>query len=86
MSTGPRAAANRACRHPARWRCHQAREHPRDALAKRIYPHLFRHQLITYLTKQDVISPKLQLLSGHTPEQSLAVDRGLAWSDVSTSV
>jgi integrase/recombinase XerD len=49
-------------------------------------PHLFRHQLITYLTKQGVISPKLQLLSGHTPEQSLAVDPGLAWSDVSTSV
>jgi integrase/recombinase XerD len=38
---------------------------------KRVYPHLFRHQLITYLTKQGIISPKLQLLSGHTAEQSL---------------
>jgi integrase/recombinase XerD len=51
-------------------------------IAKRVYPHLFRHQLITYLTKQDIISPKLQLLSGHTTEQSLAVYRELALPDV----
>jgi integrase/recombinase XerD len=51
-------------------------------IAKRVYPHLFRHQLITYLTRQGIISPKLQLLSGHTTEQSLAVYRELALSDV----
>jgi site-specific recombinase XerD len=51
-------------------------------IAKRVYPHLFRHQLITYLTRRGIISPKLQLLSGHTTEQSLAVYRELALSDV----
>ena len=51
-------------------------------IEKRVYPHLFRHQLITYLTKQGIISPKLQLLSCHTIEQSLAVYRELALSDV----
>jgi integrase/recombinase XerD len=51
-------------------------------IAKRVYPHLFRHQLITYLTKQGIISPKLQLLSGHTTEQSLAIYRELALPDV----
>ena len=51
-------------------------------IEKRVYPHLFRHQVITYLTKQDIISPKLQLLSGHTTEQSLAVYRELALVDV----
>jgi site-specific recombinase XerD len=51
-------------------------------ITKRVYPHLFRHQLITYLTKQGIMSPKLQLLSGHTTEQSLAVYRTLALSDV----
>jgi integrase/recombinase XerD len=51
-------------------------------LEKRVYPHLFRHQTITYLTRQDIISPKLQLLSGHTTEQSLAVYRELALVDV----
>jgi hypothetical protein len=43
---------------------------------------LFRHQLLTYLTRQDIISSKLQLLSGHTTEHSLAVYRELALSDV----
>jgi len=51
-------------------------------ITKRVYPHLFRHQLITHLTQQGIISPKLQLLSGHTTEQSLAVYRALALSDV----
>jgi integrase/recombinase XerD len=51
-------------------------------MAKRVYPHLFRHQLITYLTKHGIISPKLQLLSGHTTEESLAIYRALALSDV----
>jgi integrase/recombinase XerD len=51
-------------------------------ITKRVYPHLFRHQLMTYLTKQGIISPKLQLLSGHAVEQSLAVYRALALSDV----
>src|SRR5262249_26104671 len=37
-------------------------------ITKRVYPHLFRHHLITYLTKQGIISPKLQLLSGHKTE------------------
>jgi integrase/recombinase XerD len=51
-------------------------------IGKRVYPHLFRHQIMTYLTKQGLISPKLQLLSGHATEQSLAVYRALALSDV----
>jgi integrase/recombinase XerD len=51
-------------------------------IEKRVYPHLFRHQLITYLTKKGIISPKLQLLSGHAEEKSLAIYRDLALSDV----
>lgn len=51
-------------------------------IEKRVYPHLFRHQLITYLTKQGIISPKLQLLSGHATEHSLAIYRELALSDI----
>jgi site-specific recombinase XerD len=54
----------------------------RAGITKRVYPHLFRHQLMTYLTKQGIITPKLQLLSGHAVEQSLAVYRALALSDV----
>jgi integrase/recombinase XerD len=51
-------------------------------IEKRVYPHLFRHQLLTHLTKHGIISPKLQLLSGHSAEHSLAVYRSLALSDV----
>jgi integrase/recombinase XerD len=51
-------------------------------ITTRVYPHLFRHQLITYLTNQGIISPQVQLLSGHTTEQSLAVYRTLALADV----
>ncbi len=51
-------------------------------IEKRVYPHLFRHQIITYLTKKGIISPKLQLLSGHAEEKSLTIYRDLALSDV----
>jgi site-specific recombinase XerD len=51
-------------------------------IEKRIYPPLFRHQIITYLTKKGMISPKLQRLSGQSEEKSLALYRDLALSDV----
>ena len=51
-------------------------------MTKRVYPHLFRHQLITYPTRHGIISPKLQLHSGDATEQNLAVYRELALSDV----
>ena len=51
-------------------------------IEKRVYPHLFRHQFVTYLTRQGIISPKLQLLSGHSAEQSLGVYRALTLADV----
>jgi integrase/recombinase XerD len=55
-----------------------------SGIKKRIYPHLFRHQIITFLTRKDIISPKLQLLSGHADEKNLAIYRDLALADVST--
>jgi hypothetical protein len=47
------------------------------------YPHLFRHQIITFLTRKGIIRPKLQLLSGHAEEKSLAIYWDLALADVS---
>ena len=52
-------------------------------IEKRVYPHLFRHQIITFLTKTGIISPKLQLISGHANERNLAIYRDLALVDVS---
>jgi hypothetical protein len=51
-------------------------------LTQGVYPHLFRRQIITCLSKRGIISPKLQLLSGHAEEKSLAIYRDLASSDV----
>jgi len=48
-----------------------------------VYPHLFRHQLITLLTRNGIISPKLQLPSGHAEEKNLAICHNLTLSDVS---
>lgn len=53
-----------------------------SGIEKRVYPHLFRHQIITYLTRKGIISPKLQLLSEHSEEKSLAIYRDLALADV----
>ena len=39
-------------------------------------------QIITYLTRKGIISPKLQLLSGHAEEKSLGIYRDLALSGV----
>jgi site-specific recombinase XerD len=50
---------------------------------KRVYPYLFRHQLITFLTRKGLMSPKLQLLSGHAEERNRAIYRELALADVS---
>ncbi len=51
-------------------------------IKKRIYPHLFRHQLLTYLTQKGLIDSKLQLLSGHKERQSLAMYQNLSLADV----
>jgi integrase/recombinase XerD len=52
-------------------------------IEKRVHPHLFRHQIITFLTRKGIISPKLHLLTGHAEEKSLAIYRDLALADVS---
>ena len=51
-------------------------------IEKRIYPHLFRHQLLTYLTAQGIVDAKLQLISGHADKDSLQVYQKLSLKDV----
>ena len=52
-------------------------------IQNRVSPNLFRHQIMTFLTKRGIISPKLQLLSGHAEEKSLAMYRDLPLANVS---
>jgi site-specific recombinase XerD len=51
-------------------------------IKKRIYPHLFRHQLLTFLTQKGLVDAKIQLISGHSDRQSLAVYQDLSLSDI----
>jgi integrase/recombinase XerD len=51
-------------------------------IKKRIYPHLLRHQLLTYLAQQGIIDSKIQLLSGHSDRHSLSIYQDLSLKDV----
>lgn len=52
-------------------------------ITKRIYPHLLRHQLLTYLTAKGIIDAKVQLISGHQDRKSLEIYQNLSLADVS---
>ena len=51
-------------------------------IEKRIYPHLFRHQLLTFLTQKGILAAKIQLISGHEDRKSLAIYEDLNLADV----
>ena len=50
----------------------------RAGLTQRIHPHLFRHQMLTYLTEQGLSDAQLQLISGHASKKSLEVYQHLS--------
>jgi integrase/recombinase XerD len=43
-----------------------------------VHPHLFRHQMLTYLTSQGLTDAQLQLISGHESRKSLQVYQHLS--------
>jgi len=53
-------------------------------LTERIHPHLFRHQMLTWLTSQGLGDAQIQLISGHTSKKSLEVYQHVALSSVSS--
>ena len=42
-------------------------------LPVKVHPHLFRHQLLTYLTAEGLSDAQIQLISGHASKKSLEV-------------
>lgn len=57
---------NRRDRYTTRWIRQIVKRYALEAgVEKRICPHLFRHQLLTYLTQRGIVDAKIQLLSGH---------------------
>lgn len=51
-------------------------------IEKRIYPHLFRHQLLTHLARKGILDAKIQIISGHSDRQSLAIYQDLSLADI----
>ena len=51
-------------------------------IAERIHPHLFRHQILTWLTKEGLPDAAIQLISGHSSRKSLEVYQHLSLSQV----
>jgi integrase/recombinase XerD len=49
----------------------------------RVHPHLFRHQMLSWLTKQGLPDSKIQLVSGHSSKKSLEVYQHMSLEDVS---
>ena len=74
---------NRLDRYTTRWIREIVKRYARQAgIEKRIYPHLFRHQLLTHLARKGIIDTKVQLISGHKDRKSLAVYQDLSLFDV----
>ncbi len=74
---------NRLNKFSTRWiRAITKRYAEKAGITKRIYPHLFRHQLLTHLAKKGVIDSKLQLISGHQNRKNLELYQDLSLVDV----
>lgn len=50
----------------------------RAGLSEAVHPHLFRHQMLTFLTSQKLSDAQIQLLSGHASKKSLEVYQHLS--------
>jgi integrase/recombinase XerD len=50
----------------------------RAGIDQQIHPHLFRHQMITYLTSRGLSDAQIQLISGHVSKKSLEIYQHLS--------
>src|ERR1017187_4525644 len=51
-------------------------------IAEQLHPHLFRHQMLTWLTAQGLPDSAIQLISGHSSKKSLEVYQHLSLAEV----
>ena len=60
--------------------CAKLRE--KAGMSQPIHPHLFRHQMLTYLTTKGLSDAQIQLISGHESKKSLEVYQHLSLESV----
>ena len=51
-------------------------------ITKPLHPHLFRHQMLTYLTSKGLTDSQIQLISGHQSKKSLEIYQHLSLQSV----
>lgn len=51
-------------------------------ITQSVHPHLFRHQMLTYLTSRGLSDAQIQLISGHQSKKSLEVYQHLSLDSV----
>jgi integrase/recombinase XerD len=74
---------NRADKFTTRWIREIVKRYAREAdIEKRIYPHLFRHQLLTHFSRKGLLDAKVQVISGHESRKSLEIYQELSLGDV----
>jgi integrase len=54
-------------------------------LRQHVHPHLFRHQILTFLTSRGLSDTQIQLISGHATKKSLEVYQHLSLEAVNTA-
>ena len=54
----------------------------RAGITQPLQPHLFRHQMLTYLTSKGLSDAQIQLISGHESKKSLEVYQHLSLESV----
>jgi integrase/recombinase XerD len=54
----------------------------RAGITQSVHPHLFRHQMLTYLTAQGLSDAQIQLISGHESKKSLEIYQHLSLKSV----
>lgn len=75
--------SNRTTKFTTRWIREITKKYARKAgITKRIHPHLFRHQILTYLTSKGILDAKIQLISGHKNRANLSIYQDLSLADV----
>lgn len=54
-------------------------------VTQKVHPHLFRHQMITYLTGKGLSDAQLQLISGHQSKKSLEIYQHMSLDTVESA-
>ncbi len=65
-------------------RVQQIVQHYREKarITDHVHPHIFRHQMLTYLTSRGLSDAQIQLISGHESKKSLEVYQHLSLESV----